>query len=161
MIVHVPSLLRVLLLLYEFVAVTLRDELYANNSVLLLTDIGRGDKILLCQTDNTHCCRESDNPNGDSLGEWYFPIGSAPSSDSDNSIYTKKGLGVVELYRWKSVQSPTGVYRCEIPDARGNTQNIFVGVSTNGNQGNISSTNSHKKMLTSQEHPVSSLSSLS
>ena len=126
-----------LLFLYEFVAVTLRGVHHANNSEVLLTKIARGDKALLCQTENTQCCTGRDNPIGASLGEWYFPNGSALSSNSSSSIYTRRAPSVVRLNRWKNAQSPTGVYRCEIPDASGTTQNIFVGVNTNiGNQGN-------------------------
>ena len=138
MIAHVPLLLWVLLFLYEFAAVTLRGVHYPNNSEVLLTDIAKGDNALLCLTENTQCCTVRGNLIGGPLGEWYFPNGSALSSNSGNSIYTKRNTGVVRLNRRNNAQSPTGVYRCEIPDASGNNQTTFIGVNTIGNQGNTS-----------------------
>ena len=108
-------------------AVTLRGVHYPNNSEVLLTDIGEGDNALLCLTDNTQCCRGSDNPFGVFLGQWYFPNGSTPrGSPSGNSIYRTRGPSVVRLNRRNNATSPTGLYRCEIPDASGTTQTLFV-----------------------------------
>ena len=108
---------------------------YANNNEVLLTEIGEGDNALLCVTNNTQCCRGSDNDGG-ALGWWYFPNGSTPrGSASGNSVFRSRALGVLQLNRRNNAQSPTGVYRCEIPDASGSNQNIFVGVISNGNQG--------------------------
>ena len=100
--------------------------------------LGDGDSMgLRCLTDSTQCCRGSDNPNGGPLGEWYFPDGTLvpDGTVSSRDIFRNRGPSVVRLNRRNNAQSPTGVYRCEIPDARGTTQSIFVGVDTNGNQG--------------------------
>ena len=109
---------------------------YANNSNVAIGGITEGGKALLCLTDATQCCRGSDSSNG-ALGEWYFPDdslvpdGTVPSRD----IFRNRGASVVRLNRRNNAQSPTGVYRCDIPDASGTNQNIFVGVNSNGNQG--------------------------
>ena len=108
---------------------------YGNNSNVAIGDIGVEDNSLLCLTDSTQCCRGSDNPNG-ALGEWYFPGGSPVPDGTDTSrdIFRNRGASVVRLNRRNNAQSPTGVYRCEIPDASRTTQNIFVGVNINGNR---------------------------
>ena len=109
---------------------------YANNSNVAIGDITEGDNAMLCLTDATQCCRGSDNPSG-ALGDWYFPDDTLVPDGTDTSrdIYRNRGASLVRLNRRNNAQSPTGVYRCEIPDASGTNQNIFIGVNSNGNQG--------------------------
>ena len=107
----------------------LNSDSYGNNSALVLTDIGEGDNALICLSDSTQCCRGADNPCGDNtpLGNWYFPDGSViRNSEIGGGIYMDRGASVVRLNRRNNVQSPGGVYRCEVVDARGNTQTILV-----------------------------------
>ena len=47
---------------------------------------------------------------------------------SDDDIYRDRGPSVVRLHRRNSVMVPTGVFRCEIPDVSGASQNIYVGI---------------------------------
>ena len=106
---------------------------YGNNSALVLTDIGEGGSALLCLSDSTQCCRETDDPSGDNtpLSNWYFPNGSSVrNSDFGGDIYITRGPSAVRLNHRNNAQSPTGVYRCEVVDARGNTQNILVDLQT-------------------------------
>ena len=105
---------------------------YVNNSVLNLLDIGEGGSALICQTDSTQCCRGTDNPNGGTpLGNWFLPNSSqVRNSDVGGDINMDRGASVVRLNRRNSVTSPTGVYRCEVVDARGNTQDILVELQT-------------------------------
>ena len=118
------------------IAFQLSGMFYVNNSNVAIGGIGVGDNALLCLTDATQCCRGSDNPSG-TLGEWYFPDGTLvpDGQGASRSIFRNRGPSVVRLNRRNNAQSPTGVYRCEIPDAIGTDQNIFVGVYSNGNQG--------------------------
>ena len=101
---------------------------YANNSVLNLTDIGEAGSALICRTDSAQCCRGIDNPNGGTpLGNWYFPDGSqVRNSEIGGDINMDRDLSGVRLNRRNSATSPTGVYRCEVVDARGDTQTILV-----------------------------------
>ena len=110
----------------------LNSDSYGNNSALVLTDIGEGDSALICLSDSTQCCRGADNPNGGTpLGNWSFPDGSVVrSSNFEGDIYITRGPSVVRLNRRNDAQSPTGVYRCEVVDARGNTQTILVDLQT-------------------------------
>ena len=107
----------------------LNGQSYGNDSEVLLTDIGVRVNInaLFCLTDSTQCCRGTDNPSG-GLGEWYFPDGTRvlDGLDASRDIFRNRGLSVVRLNRRNNATSPTGVYRCEIPDASGTTQTIYI-----------------------------------
>ena len=106
------------------VALSLGDQSYPNNSIILFDDIGEAANALLCTTDRVECCSGSSFGGG---GRWYFPNGSeAVSGFLDGSIYRNRGPQIVRLNRRNDAQSPNGIYRCEIPDARGNTQKLFV-----------------------------------
>ena len=139
---HVLWLERSLFYFCAEIAFHLNGTFYGNNSVVDLGDIGVGTNILgegdsmglRCLTDSTQCCRGSDNPSTGALGEWYFPDGTlVPNGlDASRSIYRNRGPSVVRLNRRNNAQSPNGVYRCEIPDASGTTQNIFIGVNSQG-----------------------------
>lgn len=90
---------------------------------------------LFCLTNSTTCCRSSDTPGVGGVGEWYFPNnGSAVSrvQGGGDSIYRDRGPSVVRLHRRDNAMRPTGVFRCEIPDASGTSQNIYVGVYLQG-----------------------------
>ena len=114
------------------IAFQLSGMFYGNNSNVAIGDIGVGGNALLCVTNSAQCCNINE-----ALGEWYFPDdslvpdGTVPSRD----IFRNRGASVVRLNRRNNAQSPTGVYRCEMPVASGTNQNIFVGVNTFGNQG--------------------------
>ena len=104
----------------------LNGQSYGNDSEVLLTDIGVRANInaLVCLTDSTQCC----NVNEMQLGEWYFPDGTQvlDGQDPSRDIFRNRGLSVVRLNRRNNATSPTGLYRCEIPDASGTTQTIYI-----------------------------------
>ena len=100
---------------------TLRGQTYLNNSFVLIHDIGEGDDALLCMTDRSDCCRK---PNG----EFYYPDSSAVGFSDTNSLYRNRGPQVVRLNRRNDVLSPTGIYRCNIPDSSGINQNIYINI---------------------------------
>ena len=90
--------------------------------------IGEGDAALQCTTDRSGCCRSGD---GTAAGEFYFPNGTqVPILGNDPSIrtyYRNRGLRFIRLNR-RSVDTETGQFRCEIPDASGTTVNIFINI---------------------------------
>ncbi len=53
----------------------LNGQMYPNNSIVTITNIGVGDNALFCLSDNGRCCR---NSNGVGSGEWFLPGGSSP-----------------------------------------------------------------------------------
>ena len=115
---------------FVFSGLQLNGVDFVNNSNLVLTDIGEStsSSALFCVTDNAECCRGSDNPNGGGLGEWYFPDGTLVPTGNTNSIYRNRDRSAVRLNRMSTVEAPTGVYRCEVPDASGTNQSVSVGL---------------------------------
>ena len=102
----------------------LKGVRYENNSVVNIHTIGEGDSALLCKTDNPDCCSCS------RLGTFYNPCGAqVPAYSSQHQcFYRKRGDQVIRLNRKNGTSSPTGRYTCEIPDADGITQKIFINI---------------------------------
>ena len=112
------------------IGLTLNSVQYTNNSVFTITDIGTGSAALLCTTTNIVCCLSTDG------SEWYFPDGSQiqPSRivGTNPTYYRSRvsnGPGRVLLHRNPGATT-TGVFRCDILDASGDLQSIFVGIYT-------------------------------
>ena len=64
------------------------------------------------------------------MGQYFFPNGSEVMSYTTGArgLNRNRGRGTVSLNRVYSPTSSTGVYRCEIPDASGNTQTLYVNI---------------------------------
>ena len=108
------------------VYLSVNGTVIANNSDISIMVIGEGDDgALLCFTDLHQCC-SSNSDLSEEVGQWYFPNQSAVENSGD--MYMNRGHGVVRLHRKKNVTMPTGVFHCEIPDASGTSQNIYIGV---------------------------------
>ena len=124
----------VLCFCYSFstaIALQLSGQRYGNNSLVTLTAIGEGDTAaLLCLTDRVECC------DGGTGGDWYYPNGSLVPFGYEipmASIYRNRDASRVRLNRRNNAQSPTGVYRCDVPDSSGADQSIYLGVVANAN----------------------------
>ena len=83
-------------------------------------DIGEDDtpdNHLLCLTNDTNCCGDSDP--GGAKGNWFFPdrtslrapIASFSDSNGSNFFYTKRGTRVIRLQRHNN-PSERGRFRC-------------------------------------------------
>ena len=106
----------------------------ANNSEISITLIGEeADKALLCATDLYQFYHETNNTL-DNIGQWYFPNGSI--IETNGHIFVSRGLDVVRLHRRNNVTMPTGMFVCEIPDANGTNQSIYIRVSGPSNNDN-------------------------
>ena len=87
---------------------------------------------LFCLTPSLECCNDTDTPNAASVvREWYLPDG-RPVSSAESVFSIEQLPSAVSLYR-SGCTSPTGVFRCVIPDAGGNSQNIYIGLYNEGN----------------------------
>ena len=99
---------------------------YTNNSIVTRTDIGTGSAALLCTTAYFPCCN-SGNPGT----QWYFPNGNQVVNNGSLPYYrTRSGIanpGSVRLNR-NPEGTTTGIFRCDIPDASGELQSIYVGI---------------------------------
>ena len=70
-----------------------------------------------------NCCGTLPNR----FGQFYYPNGvQVPVSNAGQGFYRNRGNQVIRLNRREGATSPTGKYRCEIPDASGEMQNIYI-----------------------------------
>ena len=64
-----------------------------------------------CITDLSTCCSSDQGPY---RGNWHFPNGTRLVLNSVN-IYHSRGPQTVYIWRRNNANSPTGIYRCNIP----------------------------------------------
>ena len=118
------------------ITATQNNVQYTNNSVVTITDIGTDSAALICTTSGTGCCTSG---RGD---EWYFPNGSAVQRSGTtyfrSRTVTNGPGGTVRLNRNPGATT-TGVFRCEILDASGDLQSLYVGIytATTGESGTL------------------------
>ena len=97
--------------------------------MISLNEIGEGADALLCLTNSLSCCVE--HGDGTTGGMWYFsdsspvPLG---TQGSGHDMYITRGPSVVRLHRKSNSSMQVGLFHCEIPDARGMDQSIFIGI---------------------------------
>ena len=104
-----------------------------NNGYVLASSIGYDG--ILCNTDRSNCCRASDNPNGGAQGHWYRPSGDEVLSYTEERANNprepffarNRGSGIVRLYP-DANPSERGQFRCEIPNASGDTETRYVNI---------------------------------
>ena len=118
------------------VGLLLKGSLVANNSIVFISDIGRGNDALLCTSKEQTCCNDSNSK----IGNWFFPNNFAlGSSGSGGGIYQDRTGGdsaapqtaaTVRLNHRNGATGPTGLYRCVISDSYGVEQTLFVGIYT-------------------------------
>ena len=125
--------------MYSAVQLEFKNANPANNTVVVITEIGDADTTLNCITELIPCCANIMNR----FGDWYYPNGSDVHRNSDGySFYRSRRDAVVNgvsgaaiLNRRHNVMDPVGIYRCNIPDRNGMAQNLYVGLyatATNG-----------------------------
>ena len=101
------------------VYLSLSGTVYANNSVIPITEIGEtidsSNTGLQCITDRMPCCATLPNRAGD----WYYPDGTAvPTMGGATSFYRNRGDdGTVNLNRLSDTMSSTGLFCCQVPNA--------------------------------------------
>ena len=91
----------------SFMGQTLANHSYVNLS--LVGDDVSGSNSVQCHTDLGTCCSGIE---GFHRGDWYFPNGIRLSFFGDT--YESREDQRVDLRRFKSTTSPTGIYRCDI-----------------------------------------------
>ena len=118
------------------VTFVLRNTTYQNNSLVTLEDIGEGNDALLCVTDLIACCRPPyTGEMGPDIGNWFFPNETRVPNGDDNitsallwDFYRTSSHSMILLNRRRG--GVNGIYRCEIPDALGVTQTIYIETTT-------------------------------
>ena len=102
-----------------------------NHGFVLLDNIGESSNSLVCMTDNTACCARDQVPGRGILGDWYYPNGTGLANSGEMwGFYRNRGQSVVRMHHRR--RGVTGIYHCEIPDAAGVDQTLFIGVYTAG-----------------------------
>ena len=104
----------------------LRGRLHGNNSIVNLNEIGNDNEALLCLTNNTNCC--SSDESAERLGHWYLPNSTIPVDVYGDEFYGNRGPSVIRLHRHNDSIMLSGIFHCDIPDANGINQNIYVGI---------------------------------
>ena len=90
---------------------TLANHAYVDISLVGNDDSGSDN--VQCITDLATCCS---GPQGQHRGDWYFPDGTQlPFNSPDVGIYEFRAAQRVDIRRDTNVNSPTGIYRCDIP----------------------------------------------
>ena len=111
---------------------SLKGTTYANNSVIPITEIGEttdtANAGLQCITDRMPCCRF-----GIQRGEWYMYTPGrtmVPGESATVRFYRTRGRddGTVNLNRPGGVTMPTGLFCCEVPDARDDMQRLCANI---------------------------------
>ena len=94
-----------------------------NNSAVPLIDVGEGESALHCKTDKEDCCGTMPNR----FGEFYYPSGvQVPIAKRQHGFYRNRGEQIVRLNRREGTISPTGKYRCEVPNADDVIVKIYI-----------------------------------
>ena len=108
------------------IGLTLNNVQYTNNSVVNITDIGTDAAALMCTTTNSGCCSSVNQET-----QWYFPYGTQLSNADTLPYYRSRSRspGAVGLNRIPGATT-TGVFYCDIPDASGDLQSLYVGIYT-------------------------------
>ena len=101
----------------------LNGDVYSNNSVVKIAEIGVGKNALLCKTDLKDCCATVPNK----AGEFIYPNGVHVSTRHfGHAFYLDKGPQQIRLNRRKGMKPTTGVYTCVIPDTSGLIQKLHM-----------------------------------
>ena len=115
------------------VYVSLKGVVYANNSVIPITEIGETDDTsntgLQCITDRSPCCQTQPNR----FGVWYFPDGmtTVPGPIQNPTTFgrTRGDDGTVNLNRVNAnIMMPTGLFCCVVPDATEVDQTVCANI---------------------------------
>ena len=101
----------------------LKGNVYLNNSAIPLANIGEGTNALFCKTDKVDCCGMRPNR----FGQFYYPNGvQVPINIHRHGFYRNRGEQLIRLNRRQGITSPTGSFRCEIPNADDVMVKIYI-----------------------------------
>ena len=76
-------------------------------------DDGSGSDSVQCITDLGTCCTSTQGPIH--RGDWYFPDGNRLPFPGGGDIFEFRVSQGVDLRHRNNANSPTGIYRCDIP----------------------------------------------
>ena len=97
-----------------FPRLSFMGQTLANHAYVDLSLVGRpedGGEGVQCITDLPTCCTSADGPY---RGDWYFPDGTRLPIPTYGDTYEFRAAERVDLRRRNNVNSPVGIYRCDI-----------------------------------------------
>lgn len=101
----------------------LNSDVYLNNSMIPLQNVGEGDNALICVTNKQDCCGTPSNR----MGEFLYPNGDqVPIRSHGDNFYRQRGEREIYLNRKFGITSPAGTYSCVIPDATGTIRTLYI-----------------------------------
>lgn len=108
----------------------LRGEAIANDGYVDADQIGYDGTALMCHTNKTDCCG---HPH-DRAGHWYYPNGTQVDSYTNNILkasdfYSRDRRNSVVRLRTVGHPPERGRFYCEVPDANGRNQTVYVNIS--------------------------------
>ena len=117
--------------IFSVSGLSLNGQSIANNSNVVLRNIGEGTAALLCTTDSPDCCTGTGR-----AGEWFYPDGrmvprmipALPATPEP--YYRNRDTSLIRLNRRSNLGlsvNYTGVYCCKIPDQNNVMQTLCVG----------------------------------
>ena len=101
----------------ELKGVTLPNNSFLDfNDIANVPDIGggaAGQEVLNCRTDLINCCNAAQT-GGVSLGEWYYPDGTALPFDADGATFRRNRIQS-NIRLWRRDNPPErGRFHCEL-----------------------------------------------
>ena len=100
-----------------------RGSVVSNQSIVSLEGIRSGNDLF--------CFTNSDTASN-RVGSWYFPDGSEVTQSGSDGFVRNRGRSFVSLTSSGSAISPSGLYRCVIPDSNGQEVTLFASIYQNG-----------------------------
>ena len=117
------------------------SQTLANHSYVDISEVGNdgsGSDTVKCHTDLESCCSTY---GGGHHGDWHLPDGTRlPFNAAGVGIYEFRVSQGVDIRRNTNANSPTGIYRCDIPTNAVHDNNdisvrdtVYVGLYTGSN----------------------------
>ena len=86
------------------------------------------DSVLNCRTDLAACCNAAQENVYASVGEWYYPNGTAVVFDTGGATFRRNRV-LMNVRLWRRNTPPErGRFRCELPNAQNVTQTVYVNI---------------------------------
>ena len=123
----------------SFMGETLPNHSYVDLNLVGNPDLNENAHSVQCHTDLSTCCSGAQ---GQHRGDWYFPDGTRlPFPTPDGDIHEAREAERVDLRRRNNANSPSGIYRCDIPTDAVSDENdisvretVYVGVYATGGE---------------------------
>ena len=98
-----------------------------NNSIVAVSDIRVDLGGIFCLTDQVDCCESTTE------ARWLSPDGTA--ADSIPSVSVSRGPSFLSLNREADAEIGDGLFHCEVPNAEGEIEELYIGLFSDSSAG--------------------------